>query len=106
MVIFKAGLGVSECNSATIAPSNNYIPVGRWFHFGYTYDGTDVRIYVDGVLMQTTTFSSGKVGRPDHVMMGGRNSTFLEKNYGFVVLSLLRSPAFLILCSCLVPRSL
>lgn len=32
--------------------------VNQWYHIGYTYDGTDIKIYLDGVLVATNAWNS------------------------------------------------
>ena len=41
----------------TAGTANNVMPLGQWTHIVGTYDGTNVKLYVNGTLMQTTASS-------------------------------------------------
>jgi len=47
------GMCVPGCNAAN---NPNIIPFYEWHHMVGTYDGTDIKLYVDGVLVKTTNF--------------------------------------------------
>lgn len=53
----SAGAGFS----ATTAVSNTAVPVGSWAHVLCTYDGTNIRIYVNGRLETTSGSLSGSI---------------------------------------------
>ena len=46
------------------------IPVGRWFHVAGTWDGSKMRVYVDGMVRDSTTFV-GEVVYDDHPILIG-----------------------------------
>lgn len=44
-----------------VVPTNGAITVNVWHHYALTYDGTNVRLYLDGVLSATSGATSGDV---------------------------------------------
>lgn len=59
-------------NTATYSTST--IPVGVWTHVGVTYDGTNVRLYVNGVLETTKAVTAES--EPTGGMIYGASKTF------------------------------
>jgi hypothetical protein len=57
---------------ATAAPA---LPVGVWTHLAVTYDGTSVRLYVNGVLRSTTSAPGGIAASTSPLRIGG-NTVF------------------------------
>jgi hypothetical protein len=56
---------------AQSACSTSVLPLGQWTHVAGTYDGTSLRIYVNGVLENTTTFGPQIFPGTDDVGIGG-----------------------------------
>ncbi len=56
-----------EYNSAGVAP----LPVDSWSHLAATYDGSRLRLYVNGVLVRTTTVSGNIVTSGMPLRIGG-----------------------------------
>ncbi len=52
---FQAIVGIDGAQRIAIDTSS--FEVGRWYHVALTYDGTAVRLYVDGMLKTTTPYS-------------------------------------------------
>lgn len=42
-------------NNSRVVIFRNYAPIGSWHHISCTYDGTDAKIYINGVLRNTWT---------------------------------------------------
>ncbi len=51
------------------AADPNPLPIGEWVHVAGTYDGNTIRVYRDGALVASTTFSGGiaAFGRPFYI---------------------------------------
>ena len=58
-------------NNTAVATSNNAIPVGAWTHIAVTYDGVDAKIYINGIIETTTSFSGNFNAVPDELKIGG-----------------------------------
>jgi hypothetical protein len=53
----RIGLGIcadGDCMVVTGANSTNLVPVNQWTHFAGTYDGSNIRMYVNGVCESQT----------------------------------------------------
>jgi fibronectin type 3 domain-containing protein len=70
--------GVDQVYAAT--PS--LIETNRWYHVAGTYDGSNVKIYVDGVLRGTTPASSIATGNTGLLTLGYHNMTGWEYYLG------------------------
>jgi len=53
--------------------TNNYLPVGRWCHIGGTWDGTTLRMYINGGLVVSSNFS----GTIDYGTLGNRGQWYV-----------------------------
>jgi hypothetical protein len=51
-------LNVRPCLISTCPSSSNTIPFNAWSFVGFTYDGSNIRIYINGALDSTTAFTS------------------------------------------------
>jgi hypothetical protein len=58
---------VSACNSAEDNPGS--LVVGTWTHLAGTFDGTTIRIYKNGVLVDQTAHA-GTTGNPSELIIG------------------------------------
>lgn len=53
---FRAGVkGINGVYLATGFNNYSYFEDNKWHHIGFTYDGVDLKLYVDGGLVQTAT---------------------------------------------------
>jgi Concanavalin A-like lectin/glucanases superfamily len=71
----RVGLFLDDSDSAGIR-GNTVLVTGQWYHVAATWDGSNVRIYVNGQLDNTPTARSGTIAtdtRP--VYIGGRATT-------------------------------
>ena len=63
LIYFELCKEVVACDAAV---SNTAISLNRWYHLNGTFDGTNIKLYVDGVLQTTTdTWSQGVVSDPN-----------------------------------------
>lgn len=58
-----------------IAETTNALTVGQWHHVAGTYDGTTIRLYMDGQLVSETEQSGVNFGGNDTVIIGARQAT-------------------------------
>jgi hypothetical protein len=58
-------------NSTLVAQSTSDIPVGTWTHLAATYDGASVKIYVNGVLETTSSFTGNLNSASYDLKIGG-----------------------------------
>ena len=65
-------------NSATSVQSISTIPVGVWTHVAGTYDGTNLKVYINGVLEGTQPYTSNFIGTTNEVKIGGGLSNNTE----------------------------
>ncbi|MCA9165384.1 MAG: LamG domain-containing protein, partial [Planctomycetales bacterium] len=56
------------------AVSSATLSTGHWTHVTGTYDGSNIRIYVDGVLSGTTAYAGTMFNSTDPVLIGDSNS--------------------------------
>lgn len=63
-------------NGATTqtALSNTVIPTGRWHYVAVTYDGTNARIYIDGVLDRTQALAAPSGSNTHEFLVGAANA--------------------------------
>jgi hypothetical protein len=47
------------------------LPLSSWSHLAGTYDGTNIRLYVNGVLVRTTLMTAGMPGTVGPLRIGG-----------------------------------
>src|SRR5262249_32641269 len=52
------------------------VPVGVWTHLAVTYDGTSIRLYVNGVLRSTTGSAGGGIAASTAPLRIGGNTVF------------------------------
>jgi len=62
----------SDWNATT---SNTALVAGVWSHIAATYDGTTVKIYVNGMLTQSATWTRGITDSGTDLLLGCRNGT-------------------------------
>lgn len=58
-------------NSGTSVQSISSIPVGVWTHVAGTYDGANLKVYINGVLEGTQPFTSNFIGTTTELKIGG-----------------------------------
>lgn len=58
-------------NSSTYVESTTDIPVGTWTHIAGTYDGTNLKIFVNGVEENSVAFSDPLVTSDNEMKIGG-----------------------------------
>jgi hypothetical protein len=57
--------------------ANCYVGIGQWAHITGTYNGTDIKIYKNGVLQQTTIEPKPGIDwTPGNLLLGFHNSTY------------------------------
>lgn len=61
---FYLGLCTKDGNGITYLFSNRLAEPGRWYHFVATYNGSRMRIYIDGALDVESTEQSGPISWP------------------------------------------
>ncbi|MCK5849531.1 MAG: LamG domain-containing protein [Kiritimatiellae bacterium] len=61
--------GTGQIASAT-GDSSDLVNVGNWMHMAATYDGADLKLYVQGSCIATTALASIDVAVPDLVRIG------------------------------------
>lgn len=71
---FDGDLFVTDASGGGSAQYTFTFTTDQWYHIGYTYDGTNKRVYVDGALASTQAWSS--TGAP-----GGDGWTFGAANF-------------------------
>ena len=52
------------------------IPTGTWTHIAGTYDGANLRLYVNGVLVKTQARTGTIFSSPNPLYIGGKGSQF------------------------------
>jgi Concanavalin A-like lectin/glucanases superfamily/Lamin Tail Domain/Secretion system C-terminal sorting domain len=65
-------------NSTASVPGSTTIPVGTWTHVAATYDGTTIKVYVNGVLDGSGSYSSTFIATANEVKIGGGLSNNTE----------------------------
>lgn len=50
-------------NTALVSSGQNKIPLNKWTHLAYTYDGNTISIYFDGKLIRSAQFLSQSIGK-------------------------------------------
>ncbi len=58
-----------------IAVASSTVPLNTWTHVAGTYDGVNVKVYVNGVLAGTTPHTGTIFATPDPVLIGKANRT-------------------------------
>jgi uncharacterized delta-60 repeat protein len=74
-------------NSGTNVSSTSYIPVGTWTHVAATYDGTNLKIFVNGVEENSVAYSVALASSTNEMKIGGgltNNTEFFPGNIGEV----------------------
>ena len=65
------------------AASPGLLPVNQWSHLAATYDGTTLRLYVNGVVAASTPFTGDMATSTDPLRIGG-NSVYGEYFVGVI----------------------
>ena len=63
----------ATCAGRTLASFGVGMPVNAWHHVAITCDGTNARLYLDGALMSTKTFTLG-TGTSSNLVIGAVQS--------------------------------
>jgi len=58
---FSGEITANAGGNATHVGGNPTISANRWYHVLFTYDGTTLRLYVDGIQRATSTTASGNI---------------------------------------------
>jgi hypothetical protein len=61
---------VGNCSSYPGVLSTNLIPVNQWTHFAATYDGSYLRMYVNGVCQNQTAYNGGIFPGTNDLLIG------------------------------------
>lgn len=67
-IVFGRG-GAAASTATLVGPS---VPTDTWVHIACSYDGTDMRMYFNGVLVGSQTTGVGVTARDDIRVMGGK----------------------------------
>ena len=59
-IVFRVNIGGGSSTNVQVLSDEEVVP-HRWYFVSVTYDGSDVRMYVDGVLQRNTSAASGVV---------------------------------------------
>lgn len=65
-------------NSGSVATSASNIPLNQWTHVAGTYDGSNIKVYINGVLDATTPFSNSLIAASEEMKIGGGLSNGTE----------------------------
>ena len=65
-------------NSVSSVTSSSTIPVGVWTHLAGTYDGTNLKVYINGVLEGTTAYTGNFIATTNEIKIGGGLSNNTE----------------------------
>lgn len=61
--------------ATTIGPSGSFTPVaGQWYHIAFDYDGTTLRLYVDGVILGQTATTAGLFDSTARMIVGATDT--------------------------------
>lgn len=61
---FSFALSSKDGNGLTYMRDDSPFNLNQWYHLAATYDGTTMKLYVDGVLKATATSQNGKIVMP------------------------------------------
>ncbi|MCH6198943.1 YDG domain-containing protein [Aquiflexum sp. LQ15W] len=64
---------VSTAGGVRVVTGNLNVNDGKWHHVAATFDGTNIRLFVDGVLENTTSFASTTISNSDFNVSIGQN---------------------------------
>jgi hypothetical protein len=67
---------IRNANTDKEATAGPALPVGVWTHLAVTYDGTSIRLYVNGVLRSTTGSAGGGIAASTSPLRIGGNTVF------------------------------
>ena len=67
----KPRFGIHVGGTDYINLATNLVSLNAWHHICGTYDGTDSKVYVDGVLDGTMAISAGALPSPNHIIAIG-----------------------------------
>ncbi|HMF93839.1 MAG TPA: LamG-like jellyroll fold domain-containing protein [Vicinamibacterales bacterium] len=67
---------IRNANTDKEAAAGPAVPVGVWTHLAVTYDGTSIRLYVNGVLRSTTGSAGGGIAASTAPLRIGGNTVF------------------------------
>lgn len=65
----STALSITQWGGGTIVNSGVTIETGRWYHIIFTNDGTNKRVYIDGVMRSSST-TSMQAGTLDNLFIG------------------------------------
>lgn len=81
--VYKNGSGATTGMVITTplagAAYGNYTPL-TWTHLVGTYDGTDIKAYINGTLVNTFNYPGPIVGTPANLIVGYYNTKYFEGN--------------------------
>ena len=72
---------ISKNGSALVQNSYTRLSATGWYHFVGTEDGTNLKLYVDGVLVDTETSISGNIFDSDYNVEIGRYNNSTSQEY-------------------------
>jgi hypothetical protein len=74
-VLPSGQIGFGVCSDGGCSPNpyvlgTNSIPVNQWTHFAATYDGSNLRMYVNGVCQNQTAYNNGMFPGTNDLLIG------------------------------------
>ncbi|MFH1544843.1 MAG: LamG-like jellyroll fold domain-containing protein [archaeon] len=86
--IFRFGgsglYGITNCGFASLLGNDFDWIAGRWYHLAFTYDGSFLRLYVDGTEKASTPCSTPP-GHSDHTLLIGNHFGSLNNEFDGVI---------------------
>jgi len=73
------GLGIGSGGTSVIQTSTNLVPRDTWTHIAATYDGSLMKIYINGVLDSSLSWTSGFSSNDNPLTIGAKNPPYLER---------------------------
>jgi len=61
--------------------ANHAIDMNRWYHIAVTFDGTNYKLYIDGILDNTATGANPTVNSVDFILGAMSQNTYTPYNY-------------------------
>ena len=73
----RVGFYLGNGSSTTLLRSSSDIVIGTWYHIAATYDGSTMKVYIDGEEDNSTSHITGISTFNNHLFIGGSNTDSL-----------------------------